>query len=118
MPKLYYSISEVSKLLNEEQHILRYWEKEFKSLKPKKNSAGNRKYSLKDLETLKQIKHLVRDKELNLINARDIVDNKKTDIVESAKPSQQKTLMINIDKNILIDTINTLKELSKKLKQM
>ena len=77
MAKLYYSISEVSELLNEEQHILRYWEKEFKVLKPKKNTAGNRKYSLKDLEILKKIKQLVREQELNLNSAKDIVDNNK-----------------------------------------
>ena len=49
MKKLYYSISEISKILDEEQYILRYWEKEFDFLKPRKNRAGNRIYSEKDL---------------------------------------------------------------------
>ena len=45
LKKLYYSISEVSKLTDLEQYILRYWETEFEQLKPSKNRAGNRIYT-------------------------------------------------------------------------
>jgi DNA-binding transcriptional MerR regulator len=44
--KLYYSISDVSKLTEVKQHVLRYWETEFSELKPNKNRAGNRTYKL------------------------------------------------------------------------
>lgn len=71
MQKLYYSISEVSKLIDEEQHILRYWEKEFDNLKPRKNRAGNRVYSERDLITLKYIKKLIRDDKLSLKGAKE-----------------------------------------------
>lgn len=120
MTKLYYSISEVSKMIDEEQYILRYWEKEFKSLKPKKNSAGNRKYSLKDIEILKQIKDLLRDSEMNLITAREIVDNnKKLDKVSLINNRVEKDrTTVDIDKELFRETLDTLKNLSAILKQI
>jgi DNA-binding transcriptional MerR regulator len=75
MQKLYYSISEVSMLVDEEQHILRYWEKEFDQLKPKKNRAGNRTYSEKDLATIKLIKKLLRIDKLSLKGAKENIEN-------------------------------------------
>ncbi len=70
MKKLYYSISEVSKLVDEESHILRYWEKEFSELKPKKNNGGNRMYSENDLKTIISIQKLIRDEKLSLKDAK------------------------------------------------
>ena len=74
MQKLYYSISEVSKLIDEEQHILRYWQKEFPQLKPKKNRSGNRVYSDKDLSLLKLIKKILREDKKALKDAKDYID--------------------------------------------
>jgi DNA-binding transcriptional MerR regulator len=73
MKKLYYSISEVSKLVDEEQHILRYWEKEFPGLKPKKNRAGNRTYSEKDIQFILLVKKLLREDKISLKEAKDKV---------------------------------------------
>ena len=119
---MYYSIREVSDMLDEEQHILRYWEKEFKTLKPKKNSAGNRKYNLKDIELIKRIKELLRDSEMNLLTAREIIDNNKKlniiDLVNGKLKSIDKDNSINVDKAIINDTIKFLKELSYNLKQL
>jgi len=74
MQKLYYSISEVSEMIDEEQHILRYWEKEFEQLGPKKNRAGNRIYSDKDISILKVIKRLLREEKLSLRGAKENLD--------------------------------------------
>ncbi|MFP4368156.1 MAG: MerR family transcriptional regulator [Candidatus Kapaibacterium sp.] len=71
MQKLYYSISEVSHIIDEEQHILRYWEKEFKVLKPRKNRGGNRIYNDKDIHILKIIKKLMRDDKMSLPGAKE-----------------------------------------------
>ena len=57
--KLYYSISEVSQALGIDQHVLRFWETEFKELAPRKNKAGNRLYKESDLQLLKRIKQLL-----------------------------------------------------------
>ena len=70
MQKLYSSISEVCKLIDEEQHILRYWEKEFDKLRPKKNRSGNRIYSNKDIYIIKTIKSLLRNDKIPLKDAK------------------------------------------------
>jgi DNA-binding transcriptional MerR regulator len=66
LKKLYYSISEVSKLINLEQYILRYWETEFDQLAPSKNRAGNRIYTNKDIKLILNIKILLRDKKYTI----------------------------------------------------
>ena len=53
--KLYYSIGEVATMFGEQTSAIRYWEKEFAILKPKKNKKGNRLFTPKDVENLKQI---------------------------------------------------------------
>ncbi|MCK5741484.1 MAG: MerR family transcriptional regulator [Chlorobi bacterium] len=70
MQKLYSSISEVCKLIDEEQHILRYWEKEFDKLRPKKNRSGNRIYSNRDIYIIKTIKSLLRSDKIPLKDAK------------------------------------------------
>ncbi len=86
MKKLYYSIGEVSKILNVEQHILRYWEKEFTLLKTKKNRAGNRVYSTEDLEFLKLIKVLLEEKKLSIrhINQLFEIYKSKSEIIRNS----------------------------------
>lgn len=74
MQKLYYSISEISELIDEEQHILRYWEKEFPQLKPRKNRSGNRVYSQKDISLIKLIRKLLRDDKLSLKGAKEYIE--------------------------------------------
>ena len=59
--KLYYSISEVAKITDLEQYVLRYWESEFEQLKPAKNRAGNRIYTNRDIKLILYIKKLLRD---------------------------------------------------------
>lgn len=73
MKKLYYSISEVSEILQEEQHILRYWEKEFEIIRPRKNRGGNRIYSPDDLEIMQIIKQLIRDNYYSIKQAKDLL---------------------------------------------
>ena len=75
--KLYYSISEVSKLTNLEQYILRYWETEFDQLKPSKNRAGNRIYTNKDIKLIIEIKTLLREKKYTIEGAKNILSEGK-----------------------------------------
>ena len=53
--KLYYSISEVAQMFDVNETLLRFWEKEFPALKPETNLKGNRKYTKKEIELIKQI---------------------------------------------------------------
>ncbi|RMD50468.1 MAG: MerR family transcriptional regulator [Ignavibacteria bacterium] len=85
--KLYYSISEVSKLTGLEQYILRYWENEFDQLKPAKNRAGNRIYTNKDIKLILEIKKLLRDKKYTIEGAKNILQEK---LVNKAKTKSSK----------------------------
>lgn len=73
--KLYYSISEVSKITNIEQYVLRYWETEFEQLKPQKNRAGNRIYTNKDIQLILHIKTLLRERKYTIEGAKKIMEN-------------------------------------------
>jgi DNA-binding transcriptional MerR regulator len=68
--RLYYSISEVSRVLGVEPHVLRYWEQEFPPLRPPKNRAGNRTYREKDVRTAMLIKHLLKTEGYTVDGAR------------------------------------------------
>jgi len=68
--KLYYTIGEVAILVEEEAHVLRYWETEFDSLRPRKNRAGKRVYTKDDIDTVFRIRHLLRDEKFTIDGAR------------------------------------------------
>ena len=68
--KMYYSISEACAMTGIEPHILRYWEKEFSLLRPKKNSGGKRAYKEKDIEAIVRIKHMLEDEKYTLQGAK------------------------------------------------
>lgn len=71
--KLYYSISEVSKITGLEQYVLRYWETEFEQLKPSKNRAGNRIYTNRDIKTILYIKKLLREERYTIEGAKQVL---------------------------------------------
>lgn len=73
--KLYYSISEVSKITDLEQYVLRYWESEFEELKPQKNRAGNRIYTNRDIKLILYIKKLLRDERYTIEGAKQVLKN-------------------------------------------
>ena len=85
--KLYYSISEVSRITGLQPYVLRYWEKEFAVLKPKKNRSGNRTYTERDIELINRIKHLRSKEKLTIAGARTKLMMKRS--------SEQKTTMHN-----------------------
>ena len=68
--KLYYKIREVSKIIDVEAHVLRYWETEFPSLSPPKTQSGQRIYRPRDIELLLQIRKLLYDDGFTIAGAR------------------------------------------------
>jgi len=68
--KLYYSISEVSKITGLKPYVLRFWETEFSELKPAKNRAGNRIYRLSDIKLIFLIKKLLYEDKYTIEGAR------------------------------------------------
>lgn len=96
--KLYYSISEVCKLTGLKSYVLRYWETEFRELKPPKNRAGNRTYRKKDIDTINKIKELLYDKKFTIEGARNqlaitpkITESLDDDTTEEVKPTVTST---------------------------
>ena len=75
MKKLYYSISEVSRICDLEQYVLRYWETEFEQLNPAKNSSGNRIYTNKDIKMILLIKKLLKEEKYTIEGAKKILKN-------------------------------------------
>ena len=79
--KLYYSISEVAAMFDVNESLLRFWEKEFPQLNPKKGGRGIRQYRKEDIETVKLIYHLVKERGMTLPGARQrMKDNKEATI--------------------------------------
>lgn len=78
--KLYYSISEVASYAEVKPHVLRYWESEFPSLKPKKNRAGNRSYRKRDVEEVLTIKKLLYDEGYKIDGARRILRDRSATV--------------------------------------
>ena len=68
--KRYYSIGEAAALFELKTSTLRFWEKEFPELQPKKSESGARKYTAKDMEKLRQIHYLVKERGFTLEGAR------------------------------------------------
>jgi DNA-binding transcriptional MerR regulator len=68
--KRYYGIGEVAKAFNVNTSLIRFWEKEFDVLKPKKNAKGNRKFTTEDIKNLKLIYHLVKERGFKLEGAK------------------------------------------------
>jgi DNA-binding transcriptional MerR regulator len=86
--KLYYRIGEVEALTGVPAYVLRYWESEFKLLRPKKNPAGQRVYRQRELDLVRRIKTLLYDERLTLEGA------KKRLLAESRRGTEQLELGI------------------------
>ena len=77
--KLFYPIGEVSKILNVNVSLVRFWDNEFDIIKPKKNKKGNRLFSEKDLKNLKIIHHLLKNNGFTIKGAKKALKSKKND---------------------------------------
>jgi len=71
--KKYYTIGEVAETMGVATSLIRFWETEFDLIKPKKNRKGNRQFTKEDLENVKLIYHLVKEKGYTLQGARDFL---------------------------------------------
>ena len=100
--KLYYRIGEVEEITSVPAYVLRYWESEFKLLRPKKNPAGQRLYRPRDLELVQRIKTLLYDERLTLEGA------KKRLLAESRKTGQQ--LELGLRETVYADTLRRVRD--------
>lgn len=102
--KLYYSIGEVAEMFNVNPSLIRYWEKEFDIIKPKKNKKGNRFFTIEDIEHFHIIYYLVKELGLTLKGAqKKLKENKEGtmnnfEVVKSLK--EIKSMLIEIREEI------------------
>jgi DNA-binding transcriptional MerR regulator len=87
--KTYYSITEVERMTKVKAHVLRYWEAEFPTLRPKKNRAGNRCYQMPDVRQVLLIKHLLYEEGFTIDGARRRLNKRDPkDLAQIAIPFQ------------------------------
>ena len=88
--KLYHTIAEASEATGVDAHVLRYWETEFPSLKPRKNRSGHRAYTDDDLALVRRIAHLLREEKYTIEGARQQLRRART--LAPSAPGQAATL--------------------------
>jgi len=98
--KLFYNIGEVAEAFNVNPSLIRYWEKEFEILNPKKTLKGTRKYNSVDVKNLKLIYNLLKNRGFTIEGAKEKIksESKKFEIVE--KLERIKAQLILIEKEI------------------
>ncbi len=111
MKKYYYSIGEVSNLLDLKTHVIRYWESEFRQLRPQKTSGGNRKYSQKDIDLLTRIKDMLHNQKFTIEGARKRLAS------EAKEPIQKEIFFSDDHSAIKMNVIQELKDLKALLKK-
>tara|TARA_B000000441_G_C21416568_1_gene163384 strand:- start:82 stop:417 length:336 start_codon:yes stop_codon:yes gene_type:complete len=104
--KLYYSIGEVSKMVELQSYVLRYWETEFRQLAPPKNRAGNRTYRQKDIDLIFKIKDLLYTKKYTIEGARSLLSSKSGQEKSSVNNSSRTISILRKELEQIINIIN------------
>ena len=99
--KRYYSIGEVAKAFQVKPSLLRFWEKEFKEIQPKKKESGTRKYTPDNLKQIQYIYHLIKEKGMTIVGAK-----KQLELKISGTPKQ--VLLSKLEK--IKSTLENIKE--------
>lgn len=92
--KLYYSISEVAEMFGVNASLIRFWEKEFDSIKPKKNNKGNRLFTVDDIDTFKTIYNLVKGQGMTLEGAKKYFKENRKSIKHDLKAEKSQFIEI------------------------
>ncbi len=105
--KLYYSISEVADMFHLNESLLRFWEKEFPNIRPHKGGRGIRQYTKEDIEEIRTVYHLVKERGMTLQGARDTLKrdkagtNKQIEVIDRLKAIRDELQAINKEFNSL-----------------
>ena len=109
--KMYYTIGEVRKITGIEPYVLRFWETEFSSLRPRKNKKGHRTYKKKDIELILRIKELLYDSKFTIPGARAVLSGKKSAALAQRSKSKKTQAAADDSNESLLDVQRELKEL-------
>ena len=81
--KVFYTIGEVAEMFSVNTSLIRFWEREFEMLKPQKNKKGNRLFTKEDIEQVKLIYHLVKERGMTINGARQKLKDNKEETVQN-----------------------------------
>jgi DNA-binding transcriptional MerR regulator len=87
--KIYYKIGEVSELTDLPHHVIRFWEKEFPQLSPRKTSSGHRIYSQKDIQTIMLIKELLYENKFTIKGAKELIESNQIENIMKGQGGEQ-----------------------------
>ncbi|MDD2246458.1 MAG: MerR family transcriptional regulator [Proteiniphilum sp.] len=110
--RLFYSIQEVADHFAVNVSLLRFWEKEFDSINPKKTAGGTRQYTKEDVKQVEIVYHLVKEKGLTLEGARQTLKSKKDDEAKRVE-AVGKLMEIKKELQLLEEEFDQLHELQK-----
>lgn len=97
--RLFYSIQEVADHFAVNVSLLRFWEKEFENIRPRKTAGGTRQYTREDIQQIEIVYHLVKEKGMTLEGARQTLKSKKDD---EAKRAEAISRLMEIKKELLL----------------
>lgn len=83
--RMFYTIGEVAKMFDVNTSLIRFWEKEFDIIQPKKNKKGNRLFTPRDVENFHVIYHLVKERGFTLQGAKEKLNQNREDTVDKAE---------------------------------
>jgi DNA-binding transcriptional MerR regulator len=99
LKKLYYTMGEVSDMFNVNSSLIRFWEKEFDTINPKKNKKGNRLFTVKDIEEFNKIYQLVKIQGFTLEGAKTALkEQKKQNLISNQSQKFDSTIQTVISK--------------------
>jgi DNA-binding transcriptional MerR regulator len=102
--KRYYRIGEIAKAFNVNPSLLRFWEKEFKEIQPRKKEGGARKYTPDDVNTIQKIYYLLKEKGLTIEGAKkqlklkDLTEDRNLELIQ--KLEQLKSDLVQLRENL------------------
>ncbi len=98
-PKLYFRIGEVASLVGVEPHVLRYWEREFRTIRPTKSAKGQRVYSRRDVENLMRVRELLYQEGFTIAGAKKKLERnalRRAEPVEETDPRAESQAQVQV----------------------
>jgi DNA-binding transcriptional MerR regulator len=106
--KMYFKIGEVSEITGLESHVLRFWESEFKNIKPRRTSTGQRMYRKNDIQLILYIKHLLHNEKFTIQGARKYLESESGSPKAAEKAQIKSSEPLNLGAgNINLDLIRS-----------
>ena len=108
LKKLYYTIGEVAEMFDVNTSLIRFWEKEFKQIKPKKNSKGNRLFTVKDIQTFSSIYQLVKVEGFTLEGAKKMLKSGNSIPINDSS-NEEVSVQPKFDQSTVIERLEKIK---------